>query len=179
VRATNVNLLVSLLVATSTTIPAQAEELHDWHAELHVDYVRLGPAERPTGGLELGGVFGRRWRWGGSSIELGGELSSFGFDTGARWAAVLGGLRVAGWQQIRGPVGGGLVLHLDAGRLPACAAWGLCGMFDGIYPAVDAGLRYEPSSRVSLLLLGGSIWVNTLPWSGAALRAGIAGTIAF
>jgi hypothetical protein len=154
--------------------PAFADE---WAAEARSDYVRLGPSARPTGGLEVMAIFGRQWRWDGRAVELGGELSAFGFDGGMHWTGLLGGVRAAGWQRLSGPVAAGLILHLDGGRVPACAPWGLCAVFDGLYPGADAALRYEPSERMTLALAGGPIAVVTLPWTGAAMRFGLSGMV--
>jgi hypothetical protein len=129
--------------------------------------------------MMITGDVGRSWTLGSVSLGLGGELSAFGFDTGGRWTAILGGLVVESAARVSGPWRAGLTLHLDAGRLPTCTRWGLCMQFAGLFPAASGSIRYEPSVRVALALSGGARLVRTLAWNGLGGEGGIAATFRF
>lgn len=173
--------LALALGATLTVSVAHAEPAHRaWEVSARTSYAYLGPARRPTGGMMISANFARSWKLGESSaVTLGAELTAFGFDAGGRWTAVLGGpvvsIRTRSW----GPLHVGASVHFDAGRLPTCNPWGLCLQSSGFFPAASAMVRYAPSDRVSLDLVGGVRVVRTLPWSGAGGEGGLAATFPF
>ena len=142
-----------------------------WSVAARTSYARMGPAARPTGGMMISGDLLRSWQLGERyTLAVGGELAAVGFDTGARWVGLLGGVEGVAAARIAGPVSLGAALHLDAGRLPTCTPWGWCMLYSGLFPALTADVRYEPSPRVALALGGGPRWIRTLAWSGAGLE---------
>jgi hypothetical protein len=150
-----------------------------WGIGARTAYARLGPSERPTGGMMITLHVTRTWAFGEStSAAAGADLSAFGFDAGGRWTAILGGPTA----QIRTrtaltPIFIGAGLHLDAGRIPTCSRWGLCLLYSGFFPAFSGSLSYLPSERVALEFRGSARWVNTLAWSGAGGEGGISATV--
>lgn len=151
-----------------------------WAAAARTSYTYLGPRERPTGGLMITADVARALAFGMTTVELGADLSVFGFDSGGRWAAILGGptgrIRAqTPWEPLSVDAGA----HLDAGRLPTCSRWGFCLLYSGLFPAFTAGATYAPSERVSFDLSGGVRIIRTLGWSGLGGQLGFAGTVRF
>ncbi len=154
----------------------------DWSAAARTSYAWLGPRERPTGGLMITGSLMRSIGLGrNSEVAVGAEGAAFGFDSGGRWTAILGGLVAVVRTEV--PLTRawlvGVGVHLDGGRLPVCNAWGLCLQYAGLFPAASAGVRYEASERVAFDLGGGARWVRTLAWSGAAGEGNFSGAVYF
>ncbi len=167
--------LALLLLAS----PARTEP-PPWAFSMRTAYAVLGPRERPTGGMLLAVDAARSWPIGASgAVDVGVGLGAFGFDTGTRWTAILGGPAVAARAAVSRSWALGLAVHLDAGRLPTCTRWGLCMLYTGLFPAFAGTIRYSPSERVAFDLVGSARAIRTLAWNGAAGEFGLAGTVGF
>jgi hypothetical protein len=165
-----------LLAAPASADPDAARA---WATTARTTYGIMGPHKRPTGGMIIQADTTRSWALSeGLHVLVGAELALEGFDSGGRWMAVLGGLT----GQIRGrtlwhPLWFGAGLHVDAGRLPTCSSWGFCMQSAGIFPALSQTVSYAPSDRVRFDLRMSERWIRTLPWDGAGIEVGFAGTI--
>ncbi len=173
--------LAILLLASSASADAlDASTGTRWAVTARSGYSYLGPSKRPTGGMTITATGERVWPLGeAASVGFGPSLTAFGFETGGRWLAILGGPSASIRSRVAGPVGAGLALHLDAGRLPTSNAWGLCMLYSGLFPAAVGSLRYAPSDRIAVDATGGARVVRTLGWSGAGGEGGVAATIRF
>ncbi len=155
------------LVATATA--ASAEEKQVISTEARAGMLVMG-SERPTGGLTLGAGL----RYLGPLTEKCGIYGGAGAavvapNDGWHWMGVLLSTEAGGWCGA-GPWHLSAGLGLPVGQLPTCTSWGLCIRSNGLFPEAVARVAYRAES-FRLGLEAGGMWVNTLPWSGAAIQA--------
>ncbi len=170
----------AVLLAAPTSAEPPPPKQPPWAIGVRSEYAYYGRTTRPTGGLKITVDAIRNWGFGESSaVSVGVAMSIVGMDAGARWVAILGGPTASVRTQTWGPVEVGLGAHLDFGRLPTCSALGLCFLYSGFFPAFSATVRYSPSDRVSLSLVGGARVIKTIGWEGVGGEGGLASSVRF
>lgn len=175
--------LIAIAVITlAWPVSAAAEPPRAWTIGVRPAYVFMG-SKRPTGGLMPRFEVLRSWTTGsGVSVALGAGFGAFGFGEpdALRWLGILGGpiVGVSG-RPWAAPIEARAALHIDAGRVPTCNAWGLCILYSGFYPAAEVTLAWAPSNSASV---GASLVtrrVSTIGWSGFNVEPSITGRWSF
>lgn len=163
-------LCLALLVAPAA---AGAEEKPVLSTEARMGLLLMG-ADRPTGGLTLGGgvrylhPLGEAW---GGYAGLG--AAAVAPDDGWHWMGVLASPEAGAWRAA-GPWHFSAGLGLSAGQLPTCTPWGLCLRSWGLFPEAVARVAYRAES-FRFGIEAGALLVRTLPWEGAAWQVRFVG----